>query len=127
MKKSTKKWLKFAEQDLKDAEALFEKERYFGCIYHCHQAVEKALKAVFVEKGKTIPRVHDLPDLLKRSQMRYSEEILDFLEELDPYYSPVRYPDVPERASLEFKKERAEQILNSVKETKKWIQYQIQE
>lgn len=87
MKKVTKKWVEFAKQDLKDAEILFKYKRYLGCIYHCHQAIEKFLKAVMVEEGKTFPKTHDLLDLLKQSGVKYTKEILKFIQELNPYYN----------------------------------------
>jgi HEPN domain-containing protein len=100
MKKITQKWLEFGKRELKDAEILFENKRYWGCIYHCHQAIEKFLKAILIESGKKIPKHHDLPDLLKRGGLKYSKEILEFVEELNPYYQPIRYPDIPKALFL---------------------------
>ena len=123
MEKITKKWLEFAQQDLKDAEILFENKRYSGCIYHCHQAVEKLLKATLTEKGERIPKTHDLLDLLKQSQIKYTKEILEFVQELNPYYNPIRYPDTP-KVLIKFPRQKALKILKLTKEISKWLLYQ---
>jgi HEPN domain-containing protein len=125
MRKITKKWLEFAQQDLKDAEILFKNKRYLGTIYHCHQAIEKYLKTILVEGKKKVPKTHDLLDLLKQSEVKYTKEILNFIQELNPYYAPIRYPDIPEVVSLKLRQEKASKILKSTKEISKWLLFQI--
>lgn len=125
MKTITQKWLEYVEEDLKAAEILFKNKRYLGCIYHCHQAIEKILKAILVEKEKTVPKTHDLLDLLKQSEIKYTKEILEFLQELNPYYTPIRYPDTPEAVSLKIKKQRAMRFLKLTKEISKWLLWQL--
>lgn len=119
--KQSNKWLEFAKRDLKDAEILFKSKRYFGSVYHCHQAIEKSLKAILVEREKEIPKTHDLLDLLNQTELSYPKEILEFLQKLNPYYTPIRYPDVPEAASLELRYQIAKEILKLTQETIKWL------
>jgi HEPN domain-containing protein len=125
MRKITQKWLEYAKRDLRDAEILFKNKRYLSCIYHCHQATEKFLKALLAERGKIIPKTHDLLDLLKQSEIKYTKEILNFIQELNPYYSPIRYPDVREAVSLKVHRQRASEILKLTKEISKWLLYQL--
>lgn len=54
MQESSKKWLNFAKEDLKDAEILFKAKSYKNSTWHCHQAIEKLLKAIILAKGKNI-------------------------------------------------------------------------
>jgi len=39
---------------------------YDGVCFHCQQAVEKYLKALLNERSQSIPRTHDLADLIDR-------------------------------------------------------------
>ena len=43
-------WLDGAEYDLQTAKAMLETRRFLYVGFMCHQAVEKALKAVFVTR-----------------------------------------------------------------------------
>jgi len=121
MKNVTKKWISFAKRDLKDAEVLFKNKRYFGCLYYCHQAIEKFLKAIINVKGKRVPKIHDLSRLLNESEVKISKEILGFIQELNPYYQPIRYPDVPEAISLKLRYKKAKRFLEMTKQTIKWL------
>lgn len=44
-------WIYFADEDLKAADVLLRECLVAGCLYHCQQAVEKALKGFLVSKG----------------------------------------------------------------------------
>ena len=48
MKKETKEWFKIALEDLEAAECLMDKGLFRMVCYHSQQAVEKTLKAVFL-------------------------------------------------------------------------------
>lgn len=61
MKTSTKKWLNFVEADWQAVNILFANGQkmgsaYYICVFHCHQAIEKTLKALLVEQGKQLSR-----------------------------------------------------------------------
>ena len=66
MKKLTKAWIRKAEDDLLAAEALVQGTAHLHdqVCFHCQQATEKYLKAVLQEQGASIPRVHDLDQVL---------------------------------------------------------------
>lgn len=65
MKPEASEWLEMAEMDLRAAQILLEDGLYPASVFHSHQAVEKILKALWVEghlEG-TPPRTHDLVEL----------------------------------------------------------------
>ncbi len=125
LNKIIKQWLEFARQDLKDAEILFDKKSYKGCIYHCHQAIEKFLKALLISKNKRVRKTHDLADLLKESEIKYIAEILQFIHKLNPYYDPIRYPDVALDFPLKYDRKTTQEMLKFAKEISKWLIYHI--
>ena len=66
MKKLTGEWVRKAEGDYRVAQKLARSrplENDFVC-FCCQQAAEKFLKALLVERGLTVPRTHNLEDLL---------------------------------------------------------------
>lgn len=64
--------------------------------YHCQQAAEKAIKALYLalDIPGGIPRKHDLSFLLQQLSKRITipEAIEEAAEELDPYGIIFRYP-----------------------------------
>ncbi|KKP92594.1 MAG: hypothetical protein UR98_C0022G0002 [Parcubacteria group bacterium GW2011_GWA1_36_12] len=121
MKKITQKWIEFAKKDIRDAEILFKGRSYEGSIWHCHQALEKILKAIIVEKDKRIPKIHDLPRLSKECEITFSKTILEFLEEINPYYNQVRYPDTA-LEDIKSSKNTTQKYIKTTKEIFKWLQ-----
>ena len=75
------------------AQKAMEIKLYRQVCFHCQQCAEKGLKAVILEKGKKLRKVHDLLELSKdiedlTLQLPVSIEELDFLNRV--YRS--RYP-----------------------------------
>ena len=59
-------WLRFAEEDLGDAEARLTDRRpvWRNIAYHAQQAAEKAIKALIFHLGGPLNRTHDILELL---------------------------------------------------------------
>ncbi len=75
MEEEIKAWVAKAENDLKVAKDNLGLTNYEDVCFHCQQAAEKALKAVYIlQKGK-LEKVHDLVRL--GSQIEAPVEILN--------------------------------------------------
>ena len=86
-------WLEFAERDLRAAKVMLAGEIYtHGCLY-AQQVIEKALKGLILHKGKRIPKIHDLLDLLELAEEPSLAGFAEELKLINSYYLPVRYPD----------------------------------
>ncbi|MEX2219616.1 MAG: HEPN domain-containing protein [Phycisphaerales bacterium] len=61
-------WISKAQGDLDVArrEAAYENHNPDVIAFLCQQSVEKLMKAALVSRGVQPPRVHDLPELLRR-------------------------------------------------------------
>ena len=99
MDDNTQLQLEFANADLETASFLYDKQypRQLEIIcYHCQQAGEKAIKALYIAKDIPggIPRKHDLWFLLDqmKNAVIIPESIYDAAEKLDPYAIVFRYP-----------------------------------
>lgn len=60
----TMQWLKIADRDLESARLLHEHKTFPNAISSCQQAVEKAMKGLFIaEVGAMFPRTHSLAQI----------------------------------------------------------------
>jgi HEPN domain-containing protein len=121
MKKITQKWFEFAKQDLKDAEILFNQKSYRGCSWHCHQAIEKILKAIIIEKGGRPRKIHDLIELLRETEIKLPEDLMNFIEELNLFYLPPRYPDIYEEVKKIYRSKNIQRIFKLTKTLFLWL------
>ena len=121
-------WLEFANADLETADFLYEKQypRQLEIIcYHCQQAGEKAIKALYIAKEIPggIPRKHDLWFLLEQMKnvVDIPECIYDAAEKLDPYAIVFRYPG--ENRVDDY---RAKQAIGLAKTIINWVNQNIE-
>ncbi len=91
MREEASQWLAQAKHELNAAEKMFEARIYDVCCFLCHQASEKALKAVVIEvKRIPSPHTHELMALGKQAG---AKELDEDLKELNPHFMTSRYPD----------------------------------
>ncbi len=89
-------WLVKAVRDLRAAGCLAAAEEPLldVVVYHCQQAVEKALKGYLAAQSSAFPRTHSLVALLAQAQVFDAElaSLEEAAEELTPYATRYRYP-----------------------------------
>lgn len=126
MRKEILNWWNQAKRDLGTAEYNLVGKRYEATIFFCHQAVEKALKAlIMLKESKAEVASHSLIFLAKEAKL--PEKFHSFLRELSPQYILTRYPDAAEEAPYElFDFERAAKMLKNSQEVIAWIRKQIE-
>ena len=99
MKDETKEWVNMTQDDLAAAQILFERDLRGPTVFHCHLAVEKILKAHWIEQNQAgqPPRTHDLIELLKGTNLDIPQwhEFLGILSDqavVSRYSRPGSYP-----------------------------------
>ena len=94
MKDETKKWLEYADDNLKSAKVLLNSKLFNPCLQNAQQAVEKMLKAVLVEFSIKFKKTHSINQLVTMLVENNLE--IDLAEEqrelLDSIYLPSKYP-----------------------------------
>lgn len=125
MRQISKEWLGYARNDLKNAVILFENKSYKDCIWYCHQAIEKLLKAIIANQGKRVRKIHDLVELWEEVNVPHNESISKFLEELNPYYIPTRYPEAGFKLKVAYGKKSTQKILKTTQEAFKWLKTEL--
>jgi HEPN domain-containing protein len=120
---SPKDWLLRARGDLALARApLPEGAFYEDLCFHCQQAAEKALKAVYQHKGWSFRYTHDLAELiagLKSQGLKVSTQI-DQAVLLTTFAWETRYPGLGEPVTYEEYQEslqHAENVINWAEDT----------
>ena len=117
MKKEIKNWLDSAQYDLESAEHMFDSSRYIYTIFMCHLAIEKVLKAKAEENtGNKPPKTHNLLYLVKLAKISLSEEMLQFIGDINNLSIVTRYPEDFNEMLKSFSKERTKLFLNKSKE-----------
>ncbi|MFB0556189.1 MAG: HEPN domain-containing protein [Phycisphaerae bacterium] len=94
MKDETKKWLEYADENLRSARLLLDSELFNPCLQNVQQAVEKMLKALLVESTKKIKKTHSINELVNTLDKHglnvdMTEDDCDLL---DSIYLPSKYP-----------------------------------
>ena len=91
-------WIEYASADLDAADRLLKSPHpnswtFLLAAWHCHQAIEKMLKRIMVAREKEVIKIHDLGKLYSLAGTTLESEQLAFVEKMNQYYMPSRYPD----------------------------------
>lgn len=122
MTASTERWEEQARYDLSTARAMLDSGRYLYVLFCCQQAIEKALKAVIVNRtGEFPPRLHNLPRLSETAGLSPDSECRGFLGELTAYYIQTRYPEGVEFTDTSDAPEVADETLRRTEEVAEWL------
>jgi HEPN domain-containing protein len=78
-----------AQEDLETSRVLLEAERYYASVFFSQQAAEKALKALYVQSKRELPKTHNLVELA--IELKAPEEVMSAAQELTPDYLVTRY------------------------------------
>ena len=96
MKRLTREWVRKAEADYRAAVKLRDgaEALHDAVCFHCQQAAEKYLKGLLEELGLSVPKTHDLEDLLTlllpyHASLRPLRRGLEFLTQ---FSVDIRYP-----------------------------------
>jgi HEPN domain-containing protein len=117
-------WCEQAKADLKTSEANLRTDRYYASVFFAQQAVEKALKALFLRKNRN-PQAqemfsHSLIFLAK--SCRLPNTFYSFLRDLTSEYVNTRYPSAAnEPPEALYDRTIASRTLSSAKEVLEWI------
>lgn len=124
MRPEAERLLAQAREDLTTARVLLQGERHYAAAFFAHQVAEKALKALHIERLRTLPRTHDL--LALAEALGAPEEVVEGARLLTPDYTVSRYPDaagtLPARL---YGKAQAETRLRAAEEVLTWVERTI--
>lgn len=125
MNELAKRWLIFAEDDLKMAKLALAEGIYNQVCFHAQQCAEKSLKVLSAEQGEVPPKTHKLIDLLLSIRNPQIAALRRVLQLLDRFYMTTRYPDalpgtllegLPTEADAQSALQTAQQVIEVVRD-----------
>jgi len=120
-----KAWLDKYEEDLKSAKTLLDSRRYSWSALACQQAIEKFLKAGYVDKYRKIPPyVHKLERLCDELKLTVPEKLARAMVDIDKHYIIARYPSYKESVDIKDFKE-AKSIYDKTRKILKWLKDEL--
>ena len=120
MREEIKKWLEFAEMDLKLAKLALENGIYIHAAFHSQQAVEKYLKAFLIKNKRKYPKTHDIKfliNLCKEIDEEFSELFKIEADKLTFYSVEARYPEI----EIEVSKQEAKEAIEIAEKVKQFV------
>lgn len=110
-------WLDYAKEDLAVAGELVGDHDDIAA-YHAHQAAEKGMKALQIQREGDHDQTHDLVRLYRH--LNLPQEYQSVLENLNPADTAARYPDA-DKINLD----KPAATIEKVAELLKWIEKQL--
>ena len=123
MKTGIEIWWKQAERDLKSSKNSLNSKDYYVSALLSQQAVEKALKCLYLKEKGELLRIHDVVKLAR--EVNAPLEIVKKCAEINPVYVEVRYPEGNELPADKINKNEAEKILEMAGGVLIWIKKQL--
>lgn len=117
-------WIEMSDYDLETAEAMLATGRYLYVGFMCHQTIEKILKARWSNRLEEPPlKIHSLSRLAERTGLdkELPEELMGFIDRLEPLNIEARYPSYKERLMKSLTKEYCKWLLAQTKDLQQWI------
>ena len=129
MRREALMWFRQAESDLKKALNDLVTGDWDGAAFWSHQAAEKALKALLIDRGK-FARGHDLVELgdIVREELGLEiSGIADALKELTIHYTVARYPNAANAIPSEiYTKAKAMELVGMSQRVLEWVRRYLQ-
>lgn len=123
LKETAKKWLQKAGTDFVHAEQSLGLGSLDWAQLAAQQSAEKALKAILINKGFGLVKIHDLQILARKVDA--PKEIINHASTLNSFYSLSRYPDVDEDMTEEKMLKATLDAIESAKAVIEWCKQQI--
>jgi len=118
----TQHWIQGSDYDWKTAQDLFKSKKYPYCLFMCHLAMEKLLKAFIVKETKGhAPFTHNLVYLAGKISLELSPEQIGLLAEMNDFNIEARYPDEQNEFYKRATRGFAKTYKDSAGELREWL------
>jgi len=125
MHEETRHWHEQARADFKAARDNLTSANYYVAAFLCHQALEKIMKALLIERRhQPPPQSHSLRRLAL--DLEHPENFQKSASKLESIYTDSRYPDVNiDLPAARYTLKDADMIIRITEEMFTWIQDQV--
>jgi len=107
---------------------LFHAKHFAQSLFWAHLALEKLSKALWIKNNEsnTPPFVHNLLRVITLTNESFTEEQLQFFNEMNMFQIKGRYPDYAENLEETVTKEICEEYINKTEEMIKCLHEKLQ-
>ena len=107
-------WQKTAVRDWKAVKQLYEGKSYINALFFAHLVLEKLCKAHWIKynTGNHPPRIHNLVRIVEQTDLKFTDEELDFLRKMNDFQMEGRYPDYKDTLYRVYKAVQTQKYLN---------------
>jgi len=118
-----KHWISGAKDNLDAAFDIFGVARYDWALFIGHLALEKVLKAIYIQNTENIvpPKIHNLRKLAELSNLELNQEQLIFLDKVLLFHIEARYTVEKNELYKIATKDFTLENLNQIKEMFIWL------
>ncbi len=94
MKSETKLWLNYADENFQSAKVLLDSFLFNPSLQNSQQAIEKYLKAYFIENGLKLQKTHSIFSLVEviKTEDVFIDISEDDIDLIDSIYMTSKYP-----------------------------------
>ena len=122
MQKTIDYWLEEAEEALKVADHLFEKKDFSYSLFFGHLAVEKIIKAIYVQKrNEHAPQIHNLVRFAEQAGIVLPAEQKETLIIITAFNLESRYPDEKRSFRVKCTEQYTKVELTKIREVINWL------
>lgn len=115
-------WQQRAKEDFQVAEQQLDLKNFVWCLFFCHLALEKALKARVMATTKAEPPyLHDLLVLAQLAKLDLNEKVIADLRTITSFNLETRYEDYKQRLRKQANEDFTKQYLKVTQELLKWF------
>lgn len=127
-KRVLKKWFLLVFEDFDNAKIMAKHGKLLMSAFFLQQTVEKLLKVYYIFlKNEEPPYVHNLFLLKQKTDVQnlVSSDLVELIDQLNPYYIQSRYPSYKEKISLNLDKKVIAEFIKRTEELIKCLQLEM--
>lgn len=118
-------WKIKAKENYRLAQQHYKLKNYAWCLFLCHLALEKMLKARVLESTKReAPYTHDLVLLAKLTHIKFGDQTLEYLDTINKFNIEARYEDYKDKLKRRADATYTKKILDITKDLFTWFSKQ---
>jgi len=126
MRDEARDWLKYGAEDLSAAEDMLATGHVSHCLVLCQQAIEKTLKALYVDaRDEEPPRIHSLSRLAQLLSLELADDQRALLADLGNLYFMLRYPGEVPFDEGDASTQMAAEYLSRATEMTEWLKQRL--
>lgn len=121
-----KHWKNSSDQNFRTMQNLLKSKDYSWALFLGHLVIEKLLKAVYVKNNQThAPFTHDLLRIADKSNLKLSEEQIEWLDKITTFNLNARYDNYKQEFYKICNKEFTTIWVNRIKDLRVWLINQL--